>query len=97
MEPHGDIGERLRALRILYEGDTHGSQKAFAKRLGITEQRWGNYERGRRRPNHDLATKIKKMCGGVTRDWIYDGDVAGMPFELLSKLQEQIETSVESS
>lgn len=67
------VGRRLRRLRIVYDGDAHGSPRRFAERVGVNETAWNNYERGYRRPKVSVAVKIVMVCPGVTLDWIYLG------------------------
>ncbi len=80
---YADIGDRLRSLRIVlgYEKNQNG----FAERMGMTPQSWNNYETGKRRPELDKAMLIRKNSG-ATLDWIYEGSLAGLPFDLAEKL-----------
>lgn len=77
------VAERLQKLR-----ETLGfTQSAMSSMIGGTErgQTWQNYEAGRRliAVPHALA-----LCQrlGITLDWIYRGNVLGLPPELRTKL-----------
>lgn len=76
-----DIARRLIALR-----EALGyNQVGFAQLVGLSQPALSNYEKGFRRPDYDACLKIK-IKTGATRDWILDGDRAGLPQELLMKL-----------
>jgi len=79
------IAERLIRLRTaLGYAD---SQAAFAALVEISPQAWNNYETCDRRIDIDQARKVCRKTG-VTRDWIYDGNVAGLPLSLAQRLGE---------
>lgn len=68
------IGTRLRALRSKLDK----SQAEMAQALGISQPQWSQYESGARRITLDVAAAIA-MYYGVTLDWVYFGDPAGLP------------------
>lgn len=61
------------------------SQSAFAAYVAVSQPAMNNYERGLRRPELDVATRIVQKTG-VTLDWIYLGERAGLPARLLAAL-----------
>ena len=63
----------------------HGSQKAFADFLGITEDRWGNVERGLPL-SKTLAILLVEKCPGVTLDWLLLGKVEGLTLRMARAL-----------
>jgi transcriptional regulator with XRE-family HTH domain len=83
IDPPDRIGLRLAALRDL----TGLKQEPFAEGLGITQPAWNQYEKGRRRITLDVAASVAEKYG-VTLDWIYKGEVSGLPIRLeaLSKI-----------
>lgn len=76
-----DVAMRLIALR-----EALGySQSGFAKFIDISPSQMNNYEKPIRKPSDPILSKIK-LRTGATRDWILEGDRAGLPFDLLKKL-----------
>lgn len=67
------IGARITLLREAL----NKTQSEFARMLGKSQQLVSNYERGHRRPELDEAFVIVRKTG-VTLDWIYFGDRAGL-------------------
>lgn len=81
-----DIARRLIALR-----ESMGySQSGFAKLLDITPSQMNNYEQAVRTISLPIARRVR-LKTGATLDWIYDGERAGMPFNLLSKLPDDFD------
>lgn len=78
------IGARLEALRKAFQL----TQVQFAGRAGIAQSAYANYATGRNMPDVQFA---ERLCDeyGVTLDWIYRGDVAGMPVNLLNLIKTQ--------
>lgn len=76
-----DIGMRLRALS---QALGH-NQSSFAAMVGLTQPAMNNYMRGLRRPDLDAAIQIAARTG-VTLDWLYLGERAGLPARLLEVL-----------
>jgi hypothetical protein len=62
------------------------SQEAFAAKLGIDKKRMNNPMVGYPL-SIDLAQRIKRIVPGMTRDWLYDGDEAGLPVSLRDRLR----------
>ncbi len=46
---------------------------------------WNHYEKGRSPPSDAVMLKLKKLFG-ITRDWIMDGSLYGLPSDVQSKL-----------
>lgn len=76
-----DIARRLIALREALKYN----QSAFAKLVEVSQPAVNNYEAGTRRPDIDVAIKIR-LRTGVTLDWLYLGEREGLPGRLLSLL-----------
>jgi len=64
--PYKEIGRRLKALR----GDL--SQGEFARGVGVVQQQYGRYEKGRRRPPIDILARVATKTG-ASIDWILTG------------------------
>ena len=79
-----DVAARLTLLREIH-GDT---QRAFADRVGIKPTAWNNYERSQRLIRIQEARKLVNLFG-VTTDWIFYGDLKGMPYDLVARLVER--------
>ena len=78
------IGKRLRAFR-----ETTGlTQKDFAARAGIQDTTYNQYERGVSQPKVEYAYALCDTYG-LTLDWIYSGDPAGLPFRIAQQLQRE--------
>lgn len=84
-----DIARRIEALRTAL--DMNGSQ--FAAAIGVTQPALSNYEAALRRPDLDVAIKIRARTG-VTLDWLYLGDRSGLPRRLLELLPDLSEREV---
>lgn len=63
-----EIAKRLRHLRA------HITQKEFAKKIGITDRAYQNYEGGRQIPKWDILHRIADICN-VPVNWILTGVV----------------------
>jgi transcriptional regulator with XRE-family HTH domain len=61
------------------------SQAIWAKRVGITQQAWNNYERDFRRITPESAMQLCRATG-VSMDWIYRGMTSFLSAELAIKL-----------
>jgi transcriptional regulator with XRE-family HTH domain len=62
------------------------SQVEICRRTGITPPTWNNYEKGLHRVSIEAAREIRK----VTRadlDFIYLGDKANLPYDLVEAIQ----------
>jgi transcriptional regulator with XRE-family HTH domain len=83
------IGKRLRAFRDL----TGLSQKEFAARAGILDTTYNQYERGVSQPKIEYAYALCDTYG-LTLDWIYSGDTAGLPYRIASDLAKETKETV---
>lgn len=54
------------------------TQLAFCTRAGIASNTYNNYERGHKRPAIENAIALCNAYN-VTLDWIYRGDLSGLP------------------
>lgn len=81
---NSDIAQRLRAVMLAEDLPT---QDAFAELLGVEKKRLNNPLVGYSL-SIDLAMRIKNKIPGMTRDWLYDGDEAGLPVSLRARLRE---------
>lgn len=76
-----EVGDRLARAR-----DALGlTQAEVARAVGVTQGAWGNYERGIRLPDPQAIAKLADLYG-VSFDWVFRGNVLGMPAELAAKL-----------
>lgn len=64
-----DYKERVRLLRWTIQGD---SQKEFAQKLGISGERWNNYERGFP-VSREVCFTLFERIDGFSSDWLYFG------------------------
>lgn len=78
----GEIAKRLKLLRDAL-GNTQATMASLA---GATPAAWGNYESGIRRIRIDEALRLCSTVG-VTLDWIYRGNVAQLPGDLIERIQ----------
>jgi len=79
---NSDIAIRLRAIMAAEHIET---QDAFATKVKTDKKRLNNPMVGYPLST-DLAMKIKRAIPGMTRDWLYDGDVEGLPVSLRDRL-----------
>jgi transcriptional regulator with XRE-family HTH domain len=71
-------GKRLALIRVRLHGGI--TQAAFAERLGVSQARYNNWERG-----HQVR-KIKDITPGIDADYIWWGDTYGLNIETLRRL-----------
>jgi transcriptional regulator with XRE-family HTH domain len=76
------IGDRLRMTREALKKN----QATWCRMVGIDQQAWNNYERGRRRISLDHALKVVKATG-VGLDWIYRGISKDLPHDIFIGVQ----------
>jgi transcriptional regulator with XRE-family HTH domain len=76
-----DIGRRLRATREAF--GLNGTE--FAARSTLKQNAYSQYETGARLLT---VTASMKLCAtyGLTMDWLYRGDLSGLPHSLAIKL-----------
>jgi transcriptional regulator with XRE-family HTH domain len=75
------VGNRLQLTRIALGK----SQAELARVLLISPQRWNNYERGARPIDIEFAIRLCERFS-LTLDWLYRGQMGGLPFELAQRL-----------
>ena len=76
------IARRLKVVRYHVAGD---NQSEFARKLGIGQSRWNNFERGY--PiNLRICALLRKAVPGLSIDWIVDGIGDNMRPKLLDQL-----------
>ena len=79
-----DVAMRLRHLRAVL--GEHNA-KAFAERLGIEYKRWNNFENGSPL-SREAAFMLVRAVPGLTLDWLYFGERAGLSYDLAVRLGE---------
>ncbi len=87
LSPHlADFSRRLQSVR---EASSYATRRAFAEALGVAEGAYGKYERGESYPHPETLGRIRQLTG-ATADYLYFGDVSGLPLALyrLIKLME---------
>lgn len=77
------VGKRLRSLRLARDYDTI---RAFAVELGVEEDRYDAWEKGKALIPPQVAAQLRARFG-VTSDWLYFGDTSGLPKNVYSELQ----------
>lgn len=76
-------GRRLQALRLAHGYDTI---RAFARALEVEEDRYTAWEKGKALIPPQITSMLKARFG-VTADWIYFGDHAGLSVSLYESLK----------
>lgn len=79
--PYQDTGERLR--RIEAAAKLSGAKIAMLTENRIRPSRWTEYCKGERLITVEAAIELHKLTG-VTLDYIYRGDLSGLPQRLLT-------------
>ncbi len=75
--------QRLRILREHLGCDTSA---AMAGKLGISPQRWNNFEGGLPL-SKEIAFKLVRLIPGLTTDWLWFGKADGLPVHLARDLE----------
>ena len=76
------VGERLRLVR---EARGFAHQGAFAKLLDVGQSRYANWEQGLHAIPYEFAIRVHSKTG-ATLDYLYRGDVSGLPSSLLQEI-----------
>jgi hypothetical protein len=71
----------------LREAVGYPTATAFAKFLGIGQQRWANYENGFPL-SREIIFRLVQSIPGLTSDWLYFGKPDGLPVDLARRLGE---------
>ena len=87
-QPHSDersvesVARRLVQTRLALEV----GQSEFAKRAGLAQNTYNQFERGKRRLSLEAA---HALCDEyrLTLDWLYRGDLSSMPHALAGTLR----------
>lgn len=66
-----------RRLKLVREVSGYPTMREFAKRLGVEEDAYGWYERGRSLPHPMIIGRIRQLTG-CTADYLYYGDESGL-------------------
>jgi plasmid maintenance system antidote protein VapI len=78
-----EVGDRLKQLRVAM---AYPKLRHFAEMLGVPEDRYDKWEKGKALIPPDEARKLKTQFG-ITADWLYYGDEASLPHALWRELQ----------
>lgn len=81
-----EIGRRLRAVRLALD---YGDQNAMAQRMGISRNRYNNWEVGIGPIPVDQAIVFCRVTG-VSLDYIYRGDASGLPMRIFKLLPSEL-------
>ena len=73
---------RLKAARIALKL----SAKEVCEAINIQQNTYSQWETGKSMVDVAAAARLKKNFG-ITLDWIYSGDPAGLPYSIASKLR----------
>jgi hypothetical protein len=63
------------------------TQSQFAVRIGITQPRWNNMERGSYPLSKDVALLIVRTIPDITLDWLFLGKTSGPTLKRLQELE----------
>ena len=80
-------GAVSRRLKFLRERLGYRKPGRFADYLGISPARWSNVENGFPL-SRDMAFLLKKKIAGLSLDWIYFGEAAGLSTKMARLLGE---------
>ena len=78
-----DVGGRLRAVRT---AAGFATARGFAKELGVEENTLTSWERGLRLIEPEDLDGVRRLTG-VTSDYIYYGDSAGLAPVMIERLK----------
>lgn len=81
-----EIGRRIFVLRKALGFDNAAE---FAAYVGWSPQQLSNYERGKKRPEVTMATKLCVRTR-ATLDYIYRDDPAGLPLHVANAIQDYL-------
>jgi transcriptional regulator with XRE-family HTH domain len=85
--PANEAAAQRKRLKQLWKTDGYTTSARFAEALGISAARLSNAENGHPL-SIEVARLIKNLIPGVTLDWLYDGDEAGLTVALRKRLRE---------
>lgn len=78
-----EVGRRIKVLRLAFEH----SQSSLARHLNMSPNAISQMESGISRPATDVEIRLKAAFG-LTIDWVRFGEMAGMPPELIRRIEE---------
>jgi hypothetical protein len=84
LDPESDEAVAAR-LKLLREVLGYVSGASFAAFLGISPQRWNNFEVAKPL-SKDVALKLVRTVPGISLDWLYRGRAEALSFEMARKL-----------
>lgn len=84
--PHAADGKRLRAVRLALG---HDVLEHYARAAGMASNLYGMHETGVRPITLERARALKHHYR-LPLDFIFDGDLYGLPHELVRKYQEKL-------
>lgn len=76
------IGRRLALTRQVFGFQ----QNEFAEKAGIAAPTYNEFEKGKTRPSIDKARLLRRAFG-LTHDWIYEGDLSGLRYEIAEAIK----------
>jgi hypothetical protein len=84
--PTNEAAAQRKRLKQLWKSADYPTSASFAEALGISAARFSNPENGYPL-SIEIARLIKGVVPGVTLDWLYDGDEAGLTVALQRRLR----------
>ena len=86
------LDNALIAQRLILSRQVVGAaQNDFAKRAGIKNSTYNQYETGTNRPAIEVAAQLKSTYH-LTLDWIYVGDPSGLPMRMVDAMKALLAT-----
>ena len=82
-----EIARRMRALRAMATGTSHGCRAEFCELTGIKRNTWSAIEHGHIRPGDDTLEKLRTtLFPYLSTDWVLHGIENAMPLGVLQSL-----------
>lgn len=88
-----EVGRRLRHLRRALFDE---SGPVFARRLGVSYERWNNYERGLPL-SRDVAIRLCERIPGMSLDYLFFGTMNGLSGRIIEQLRDSSASPSKSS
>lgn len=73
-------------LLALMHAEQMTVQKVFAEHIGVSQQQLANFLNGFRIPEN-VSARMKVKIPGFSRDWLYDGEIDKLGFDLRRRIQ----------
>jgi transcriptional regulator with XRE-family HTH domain len=86
-EPDGRNSLVAKRLRQLRKAESIERASDFADRLGVSVQRWNNFENGFPL-SKEIAIQLVQTIPGLTLDWLFLGRTEGLTINLARRLGE---------